>query len=83
MATQVLGRLICVFRKHQWRFEHNRETQGLEADCLRCGAHKSAYLGPREPNLGERSARRFPFQANPDGDGGHIGGGDAGGGHGF
>jgi hypothetical protein len=51
MATQVLGRLICVFRKHQWRFEHNRETQGLEADCLRCGAHKSAYPGPREPNL--------------------------------
>jgi hypothetical protein len=77
MATQVLGRLICVFRKHQWRFEHN-ETQGLEADCLRCGAHKSAYLGPREPNLGARSAGRPPFQGNPGV--GHIGGGDAGGG---
>ena len=81
MATQVFRRLICVFRKHQWRFEHNRETQGLEADCLRCGAHKSAYPGPREPNLGGRSAGRPPFQGNPDG--GHIGGGDAGGGHGF
>jgi hypothetical protein len=80
MATQVLGRLICVFRKHQWRFEHNRETQGLEADCLRCGAHKSAYPGPREPNLGARSGRP-PFRGSPDG--GHIGGGDAGGGHGF
>jgi hypothetical protein len=51
MATQALRRLICRFRKHQWRFEHNRETQGLEADCLRCGAHKSAYPGPLEPNL--------------------------------
>jgi hypothetical protein len=75
MATQVLRRLICVFRKHQWRFEHNRETQGLEADCLRCGAHRSAYPGPLEPNLGARSA-------GPDGHG-HIGGGDAGGGDGF
>ncbi|MCW2805595.1 MAG: hypothetical protein JWN06_3812 [Propionibacteriaceae bacterium] len=75
MATQVLRRLICVFRKHQWRFEHNRETQGLEADCLRCGAHRSAYPGPLEPNLGGRSA-------GPDGHG-HIGGGDAGGGDGF
>jgi hypothetical protein len=73
MATQVLHRLICVFRKHQWRFEHNPETQGLEADCLRCGAHKSAYPGPREPNLGGRSAGR-PYGH------GHIGGGDAGGG---
>ena len=81
MATQVLRRLICVFRKHQWRFEHNRETQGLEADCLRCGAHRSAYPGATEANLGGRSAGRPPFQGNPDG--GHIGGGDAGGGHGF
>ena len=75
MATQVLRRLICVFRKHQWRFEHNRETQGLEADCLRCGAHKSAYPGPREPNLGGRSAGPYRHR--------HIGGGDAGGGDGF
>ena len=74
MATQVLRRLICVFRKHQWRFEHNRETQGLEADCLRCGAHRSAYPGATEANLGGRSA-------GPDGHG-HIGG-DAGGGDGF
>ena len=81
MATQMLHRLICVFRKHQWQFEHNRDTQGLEADCLRCGAHKSAYPGPPKPNLGERNAGRPPFQGNPDG--GHAGGGDAGGAHGF
>ena len=65
MATQVLHRLICVFRKHQWRFEHNPETQGLEADCLRCGAHKSAYPGPLKPNLGARSAGLPHFQGNP------------------
>ena len=77
MATQVFRRLICAFRKHQWRFEHNRETQGLEADCLRCGAHRSAYPGPREPNLGGRSAATGPdFH-------GDAGGGDAGGGHGL
>ncbi len=76
MVTQVLRRLICVFRKHQWRFEHNDETKGLESDCLRCGAHRSAYPGPREPNLGQRSAGRPHFH-------GDSGGGDAGGGQGF
>ena len=45
MATQLVRRVVCLFRKHDWRIEFNRETQGTEADCARCGAHKSTYPG--------------------------------------
>jgi hypothetical protein len=45
MATRVVGRLVCLFVGHRWRVEHNRETQGTEADCGRCGAHQSTYPG--------------------------------------
>ncbi len=50
MAAQMLGRLLCLVRKHEWRVEFNRETQGTEAECLRCEAHKSTY--PGDPSLG-------------------------------
>jgi hypothetical protein len=62
MATQLLRRLVCAFRKHQWRIEHNPQTQGTEADCVRCGAHRSTYPGATEANLGGRSP-------SPDGHG--------------
>lgn len=74
MAVQVLQRLACVFRKHRWRIEHNRETQGTEADCLRCGAHRSTYPGATEAIPGGRGP-------GPDGYG-YMGGGDTGGGDG-
>lgn len=45
MAAQLLRRVVCLFRKHEWRIEFNRETQGTDADCTRCGAHKSTYPG--------------------------------------
>ena len=52
MAAHLVGRLVCSFRGHRWRVELNRATQGTEADCSRCGAHKSTY--PGDPNLGKR-----------------------------
>jgi hypothetical protein len=69
MATPLLRRLVCVFRKHQWRIEHNRETQGTEADCLRCGAHRSTYPGATDLQI------RNPGAGH---DGLHSGGGVAG-----
>ena len=51
MAAQLVGRLVCLFRGHRWQVEHNRATQGTEADCLRCGAHKSTYPGAPEATM--------------------------------
>ena len=47
MATQLVRRLVCMFRKYQWRVEFNRETQGTEAECLRCGDVGSRIREPR------------------------------------
>ena len=66
MAAQLVGRLVCLFRGHRWRVEHNRATQGTEADCLRCGAHKSTYPGDPEATSGSRQ--------DPGADAGMLGG---------
>jgi hypothetical protein len=69
MATLSVRRAVCLFRKHDWRVEFNRETQGTEADCARCGAHKSTYPG------GTGGNKRDPFEGWNDI---HTGGGPGG-----
>ena len=73
MAARLMGRLVCLFRGHRWRVEFNRETQGTEADCLRCGAHKSTYPGATAAELSRRGPG--PDVSGPT----NMGGADAGG----
>ena len=54
----------------------HRVTQGTEADCSRCGAHKSTYPGATEADLGRRDPG--PGAYGP-GSSTYMGGGDPGG----
>jgi hypothetical protein len=71
MTTRFPGRFVCLFRGHQWRAELNRETQETEADCSRCGAHKSPY-----PEARRRRPRPQPtphtWQRGPGGNAGGM-----------
>ena len=44
-AGNVMRRLLCSFRGHQWHIEENYATQGTEQDCVRCGAHRPTFPG--------------------------------------
>ena len=61
MTTRFPGRFVCLFRGHRWRAEFNRETQGTEADCSRCGAHKSTYPGATGRIWQDQATRFLPI----------------------
>lgn len=35
----------CLVRRHQWQGTENRETQGWDFHCRRCGRERSTYPG--------------------------------------
>ena len=73
MATRFVGRLVCLFRGHRWQVEFNRATQGTEADCSRCGVHKSTYPGATAAERGRQGPG--PDVYGPS----HMGGAESGG----
>ena len=80
MARRLVGRLVCLFRGHRWQVEFNRETQGTEADCSRCGSHRSTYPGATQAELGRRGPRATVYGPTHMGGAEGGGGADAGGG---
>jgi hypothetical protein len=78
---KVLRRVACFFVGHRWRVEHNPVTQGTEQECLRCGAHRSAFPGATQSEPG----RGRPYSEDGIGTQGgqNLGGGDGGGGGGW
>lgn len=37
--------IACLVRHHQWSAEENRETQGWDLRCRRCGKERSTFPG--------------------------------------